>query len=129
MKILFAAFAAIVISCPCYGQSSELLDAIKQVESGGRDIDGDGGAAIGPYQIHRAYWQDAVRINPSIGGSYSDCHGEAYARIVVKTYLGHYGRGKSTESMARIHNGGPKGHLRSATIKYWTKIEKELNRG
>jgi hypothetical protein len=28
--------------------------------------------------------------------------------------------------LARIHNGGPRGHLNPNTIKYWNKIKKEL---
>src|SRR5690606_22841719 len=41
---------------PCTPE--EILYGIRQVESGGRENppDGDDGLAIGPYQIHRAYW-------------------------------------------------------------------------
>ena len=106
--------------------SERLLDAIRQVESGGRDLTGDGGKAIGPYQIHRRYWQDAVRLDPSLGGTYNDCRREQYARRVVRVYLAHYGKGKSNEDMARIHNGGPTGHRKRATVGYWTKIRRVL---
>ena len=106
--------------------SERLLDAIRQVESGGRDLTGDGGRAIGPYQIHRRYWQDAVRLDPSLGGTYNDCRREQYARRVVRVYLAHYGKGKTDEQMARIHNGGPTGHRKRATVGYWTKIRRVL---
>lgn len=106
--------------------SERLLDAIRQVESGGRDLTGDGGRAIGPYQIHRRYWQDAVRLDPSLGGTYNDCRNEQYARRVVRVYLAHYGKGKSNEDMARIHNGGPTGHRKRATVGYWAKIRRVL---
>lgn len=106
--------------------SERLLDAIRQLESGGRDLTGDGGRAIGPYQIHRRYWQDAVRLDPSLGGTYNDCRREQYARRVVKVYLAHYGKGKTDEQMARIHNGGPTGHRKRATVGYWTKIRRVL---
>jgi hypothetical protein len=121
--------AAIVIACAtcANAQPSEpLLDAIRQVESGGRDLTGDGGRAIGPYQIHRRYWQDAVRLDPSLGGTYNDCRNEQYARRVVRVYLAHYGKGKTDEQMARIHNGGPTGHRKRATVGYWTKIRRVL---
>jgi len=106
--------------------SDRLLDAIRQVESGGRDLVGDGGKAIGPYQIHREYWQDAVAADKTLGGTYADCHGEQYARRVVRAYLTRYGRGKTDEQMARIHNGGPSGHRKSATVGYWLKISHVL---
>mgnify|MGYP003681423291 CR=1 FL=1 len=32
------------------------------------------------------------------------------------------------EKVARIHNGGPKGYRKKATIKYWKKVLTELNR-
>ena len=121
--------AAIVIACATCANaqpSERLLDAIRHVESGGRDLTGDGGRAIGPYQIHRRYWQDAVRLDPSLGGTYNDCRREQYARRVVRVYLAHYGKGKTDEQMARIHNGGPTGHRKRATVGYWTKIRRVL---
>jgi len=112
-----------ILSVPAFAQSDRLLDAIRQVESGGDcTLVGDGGKAIGPYQIHREYWHDAVEADKSLGGTYQDCRSEAYARRVVKAYLKRYGRGKSDEAMARIHNGGPSGHKKAATWRYWLKI-------
>lgn len=109
-------------------QSDRLLDAIEQVESGGKvNAVGDNGRAIGPMQIHRVYWQDAVEHDPSIGGSYSDCRDPQYARRIVRAYMDRYApRGASDETLARIHNGGPKGHRKDATIKYWVKVRKRL---
>jgi len=34
----------------------------------------------------------------------------------------HYGQGKSLLDMARIHNGGPHGHEKEATLCYARKI-------
>ena len=52
------------------------------VETGGsRDPEnavGDGGNAIGPYQIHKVYWQDAVSYDRSLtssGKTYQNCRG------------------------------------------------------
>lgn len=105
-----------------------LLVAIATVESGNdsRAV-GDGGKAIGAYQIHKVYWQDAVDFDKTLGGSYQDCYDPDYARRVVLAYLKRYApAGATAETLARIHNGGPRGYLKKATLKYWTKVQKEL---
>ena len=53
----------------------QILDAIRFVESSGRDDvpDGDDGRAIGPFQIHEVYWRDAAAFDPDLGGTYQDC--------------------------------------------------------
>jgi len=30
------------------------------------------------------------------------------------------------EMLARIHNGGPRGYLKPATLKYWLKVQRLL---
>ena len=103
-----------------------LLDAIRFVESSDDPNvkDGDNGKAIGMYQIWRAYWLDACEFDPSLkSGKYEDCRNEAYARRVVIAYLSRYGKGKSAKDLARIHNGGPRGHRKDATLEYWSKVE------
>ena len=127
--IVMVACTALTISAPAQ-PSERLLDAIRQVESGGReDLVGDGGRAIGPYQIHRAYWTDAVRADPRLGGKYEDCKREAYARRVVRAYLSHYGKGKTSEQLARMHNGGRAIFKRVGsaawhrTTRYWQKVK------
>src|SRR5262245_20264492 len=69
---------------------AEILDALRTVETGGernggRHAIGDGGAAIGPYQIHRAYWIDA-----KLPGRFEDCRDPDYARAVVLAYWKRY---------------------------------------
>ena len=107
------------------------LDALAQVESGGKDdAVGDNGKAIGRMQIWEIYHTDAVAHAPAIGGEYADCKGKAYAERIVMAYLHRYGKqalkGKDYEKLARIHNGGPRGHTKRATVKYWRKVEKAL---
>ncbi len=119
--------------------SDELFNALKQVESGGKEnAVGDGEKAIGPYQIHRSYYDDAVRANPSLkdnGKTYEDCKGvgsTAYSEDVISSYMGKYategrlGREPTDEDIARIHNGGPNGYKNSATETYWQKVKKHL---
>jgi hypothetical protein len=110
-----------------------LLDAIRIVESGGNDnAVGDGGNAIGPYQIWKNYWKDAVEHEPSIGGKYEDCFDQKYAEKIVNAYMDRYaiprrlGHEPTFEDIARIHNGGPNGHKKKATIPYWDKVQSKL---
>ena len=125
-----SAILALAISATATAQSAALLDAIRRVETGGcKDPSaavGDNGKAIGPFQIHRVYWQDAVE-HSGIGGTYADCRDEAYARKVVRAYMARYApKGASDEVFSRIHNGGPKGHKKAATKAYWAKVRKEM---
>ncbi len=108
-----------------------VLDSVRQVESGGHPnperATGDSGRAIGPYQIWRAYWADALEYDPSIGGTYQDCRNAAYAERVILAYWHRYAPPAPTaEQLARIHNGGPKGWKSKATIKYWLRVQANL---
>lgn len=105
-----------------------LLNAIWMVEASGRlhPPDGDGGRSIGPYQISRAYWQDAVAFAPEIGGRYEDCRNKAYAERVMLAYWQRYVPDGSDEYRARVHNGGPVGYRKAATEAYWQKVQREL---
>lgn len=127
---LLATLAA-AVPPPSNLDTKPLLDAIRAVETGGHpdpsNAVGDKGKAIGPYQIHRVYWQDAVEYDPSIGGVYEDCRNEQYARLIVIAYLSRYAPNWNAETIARIHNGGPKGHTKKATVKYWFKVRKILD--
>lgn len=111
------------------------LDAIEQVESGGkadaihRGDQKGGGDSIGPMQIGEPYWLDS---GLAVGGEWSNCaasfaplefqyiendRARYYSRLVVIGYLMRYApAGKPLrwaaeidywEPFARIHNGGP----------------------
>lgn len=108
-----------------------ILNAICLVESGGReDVVGDNGKAIGPYQIHREYWQDALEFDPSIGGKYKDCVSRGYSEKVVAAYMRRYAQKAwnacDAEVISRIHNGGPQGYKKEATVKYWHRVRSIL---
>ena len=104
-----------------------LFDAIRQVETGGeadpRMAEGDGGRAIGPYQISHSYWYDAIRAHPEISGTYEDVREAHYAELIMLAYWDRYAPDDTYETLSRIHNGGPLGHLRDATQDYWRKVQ------
>ena len=106
-----------------------LIAALITVETGGcRNPDlaiGDGGAAIGALQIHRAVVIDVNRI---AGTSYThqQMTNRVAARRVCEIYLTRYAAGKTNEEAARIWNGGPIGYKKSATLAYWNKVKKVI---
>ena len=85
------------------------------------NVVGDGGRALGAYQIHRVYWEDGTKLL-GVDWPHRDATDLKKARRVVKTYLLHYGEGKSLIEMARIHNGGPHGYKKKTTLPYARKI-------
>ena len=92
--------------------------------------DGDDGLSIGPFQICRAYWEDAVAFDPSIGGGYEDCRRRDYAARVVRAYMSRYvpeawARG-DLEVMARTHNGGPRGAKSAKTLPFYGRVLEAL---
>jgi hypothetical protein len=98
--------------------------ALHIVETGGRTgpILGDGGKALGPLQIHRGYHQDS-----RVAGDYSRLADLEYSKRVATAYLKRYApeawaKGDVT-TLARVHNGGPKGHLKPATKGYAAKVK------
>jgi hypothetical protein len=110
-----------------------LLDAMSAVESNSRDdATGDDGKAIGRLQLWRVYWADATGHAPQIGGTYGDCRTREYAERVVVAYWHRYARtaldSADLETLARVHNGGPKGAKRKATLGYWRKVQKILEK-
>lgn len=47
------------------------------------------------------------------------------ARAMFNIYLEHYGGVDATyEKLARIWNGGPRGYLKDATVKYWEGVKR-----
>ena len=109
-----------------------LLDALCQVESNCDPSKVGKAGEIGPYQILECYWIDAIEYDPSIGGTYKDCLDKKYAESIIHAYWNRYcierrlGRKPTDEDRIRIHNGGPNGYKKDATIKHWKKVEKIL---
>lgn len=120
-KLLLLALASLATANAAPPES--FWRALHHVETSGRlgPIKGDNGAALGPLQIHRAYWQDS-----GVLGTYSQCADLAYSRRVVTAYLRRYARNAwdrgDAMSLARVHNGGPMGHKKRATLAYARKV-------
>lgn len=105
---------------------SNLISALIIVESSNNDLAvGDQGKAIGCLQIHKAVVLDVNRITGS-NYRHSEMTNRVAARAVCEAYLKAYGKGASTEQLARRWNGGPTGDRKSATEAYWAKVKKHL---
>lgn len=109
---------------------SGLFDAIRQVETGGapnhgRHAVGDRGRSLGPYQISRAYWQDS-----GLAGAYDNVRDAGYAQRVMLAYWTRYCPAalarRDFRTLARIHNGGPSGCRKAATLNYWKRVSRHL---
>lgn len=107
-----------------------LLDAIRQVETGGhanpRNAKGDGGRSLGPYQISKAYWKDS-----GVSGRYQIVRSQSYAERVMIGYWKRYCpralAKRDCQTLARIHNGGPKGMSHRRTLPYWRRVQAKLS--
>ena len=109
--------------------------------------------AIGPFQLWRCYVDDVNNILKNKGISkrytYADRWSYQKSREMVIIYLKHYGKQFEIDSerhitkyrselkgkikvycndmvLSMIHNGGPKGYKKKATLKYWNKIKVNL---
>ena len=138
--LLLIAFALLAVrACATKAAAAEPLDfldrlipALENVESGGDPkAIGDGGKALGILQI----WEVVIiDVNRAKGTSYvhADAFDPVKARAICRAYLSIYcterrlGRKPTMEDAARIWNGGPNGHKKAATLKYWAKVQREL---
>jgi hypothetical protein len=107
---------------------ASLLNAIRRVESGGNDMAiGDGGAARGPLQIHRALWTETCHRMRWDWKWPQDAHSWNRSCAVAVAYWRHYGM-TTPEQMARSWNGGPTGPSKTATLAYWRKVKAQIVR-
>lgn len=111
-----------------------LFAAMRQVESfDGREPVGDKGRSRGVYHIQSCYVADVNRV---YGTRFTpdDRDDPVKAHQIVRLYLAHYGRvytkitskPVTCEVLARIHNGGPDGWRKKATIKHWRRVERAM---
>ena len=119
----------LAIAPPAGTDTRAILNAIRTVETGAEsDPDhaiGDGGDALGAYQIHRSYWLDATEKDPALRAlGYESVTDRAIAERVVIAYLTRYAPRWDLDTVSRIHNGGPKGHTKNSTKGYAAKVAK-----
>lgn len=84
------------------------------------------------YQIQPCYIRDVNRFMPVF--KLSDRLSPYKSRWMMEIYWSVYGRQylldtgarPSYETLARIHNGGPEGYKKSATLRYWHRVKKQL---
>jgi hypothetical protein len=107
-------------------KDAELLDAIRQVESGGvaHPKDGDHGKSIGPYQIQKAYWIDSGRS----AATYQQARQEAPARAAVQDYWHRFARvalatGQMRELAACHHLGRNWRRGIEKDGAYWRRVQ------
>jgi hypothetical protein len=105
---------------------TNLITALMILESSNNDLAiGDQGRAIGCLQIHKAVVLDVNRITGS-HYRWEAMTNRVQARAVCAAYLTHYGKGCTTEQLARRWNGGPTGDRKTATEAYWLKVQRNL---
>ena len=131
MKLLAIA-GAFVLAASAHATDEKFFKAIHFVEASGRTgkVIGDSGKALGPLQIHRAYFRDAAEFDPSLGKDYTKVQDLAFAKRVVKAYMKRYApaavKRNDYQTLARVHNGGPMGHKNPDTVKYWVKVKSRI---
>ncbi len=131
------------VEAPTGYSRRDFLNALRRAETNaepnsGIGAVGDGVDSIGPYQIQRAYFTDAKRVDPSLR-FYSTCSTSiVYSEQVIDAYLSHYGKDKWTRVLsgegsladckwlARLHNGGPRGNTKSKTLTHWASVQSYL---
>ena len=117
-------------------KDGDLLNALIFVESRGDDSAiGDrhliGNEAVGALQIRPIMVREVNRIC-KITGSHQyfalkdrfDRNKSIHMFMIWKDY---HHNNDSDEIIARNWNGGPRGYKKDRTVKYWNKIEKQLN--
>ncbi len=108
--------------------TGDVLNAIRRVESndGKNKHDGDGGLAIGDFQIHKEFWLDS-----RVSGNYERCrHDRHYSEVVILAYWQrHCPNAVNTgdyKTLIRVFHGGPRGATKDSTIAYLCHVESVL---
>ena len=135
MKRILTIVATIVLAIGAFAEPSDkLINALAKVESNGNSAAvGDGGKAVGILQIHKGVIEDVNKIS-KVKYTFADRKDPKKSKEICKLYLSHWGkhyqkktkRAATDEVLARIWNGGPKGHANKDTEKYWNKVNKAL---
>ena len=112
-----------------------LIGTMIAQESSNNDMAiGDGGRARGPLQIWRAYWQDACEyggVSDDPAWRYeTEAHNRVKSIQAVRWYWQRYCRAAyrhaDLQTLARVHNGGPRGDRKEATLTYWNAVSERM---
>ena len=109
----------------------KLFYAIAQVESNNNRLAvGDKGRSRGLYQISRAYWKDACRLSKCRWNYYDRVWNKYSSERVMIWYWKRFCKNAliemDYETLARIHNGGPRGDRKRSTYRYWNRVKNIL---
>jgi len=119
--------AALILALAFTAQAApppSFFRALHIVETSGRTgpILGDQGRSLGPLQIMRAFHADS-----RVAGDYSRVADLDYAKRVATAYLQRYAPEAWAKgdvvTLARVFNGGPRGHLKQATKSYGARVK------
>ena len=104
-----------------------LLSALIAIESNGNDLAKGRHGELGALQIKPILVRDINRI---MGTSYTHAQvtNRATATFIAQSYLAHYGKNLSDESLARLWQGGPKGLRKASTRAYANRVMRELSK-
>ena len=102
-----------------------LLSALIAVESGGNDRAVGKHGELGPLQIKSILVRDVNRFAHT-RYAHKDVTNRQVSIDIATRYLAHYGENLSDESLARIWQGGPRGHRNSSTRAYGRRVMRTL---
>ena len=105
--------------------NAPILSTLIQTESRGNDLAKGRHGELGALQIKPILVRDVNRI---MGTHYahSQVTNRAVSTFIATAYLAHYGKNLPDESLARIWQGGPKGHRKTSTRAYARRVMREL---
>ncbi|XP_078606965.1 lysozyme-like [Branchiostoma floridae x Branchiostoma japonicum] len=90
----------------------------------------------GPFSLRHSHWLDALQKGGPLMNDYQRCAASwTCSRQALDAYLQRYavssrlGHSPTCQDFARIHHEGPNGFKSAATIEYWEKVKKCLDRG
>ncbi len=122
-----------IFNCPLLKEQN-FFAAIRTEESyDGKVTIGDGGLSRGDYHITRAFWTDGCEQG-NVDWDYdtlvwSRPHCEQIMLWYFQRYCPDAMKRCDLKTLARIHNGGPRGHRKAATLEYWRRIQKHMAKG
>ena len=106
----------------------KVFAAIRSVETGSHPNPAEAIGAngeIGPFQITKGYFKDAVEHDTSLSGLWFEgCKDAHVARVVMIAYWERWAIEWTPEELCRLHNGGP---TKRGTDEYWERCKNLLD--